>query len=430
MPKPILEQKAIYSDAIPQPRNPNEEDMIKYDALLQAISLGKIESLRQTLRVQEDVLKKENYSILAHFILTLDDYAKRSKEFPRYSWTYESKGLEMSAVLIKTCPALYLLKAHSIEDLKALHSKGIDLNTHIKGYNLLHQSVSGNFGTEQDIVKRVKWLIGQGIDFKSNDQAYGCGTPLHLYLANEQFELAQQFMNYLKEKLDFDARDREGKTVLIMATKVMSESTAGKLISWMSTQQIDYQDNDGRSALHYACILKLPMLITTFLAKNANLDLSDKYKKTPKDYLVKDDLLIVETLKSIEIHPGRDEKAKNNGLASLSDEKDNEVLATKEEAEKWKGIFQQYYKENPDDEDRADLNQLTVLCNEFTGKSLLNSINSRHQVALNALKTHTQKEAATNSDNTASSAGLFQTTSSSPDEADTLDFTTTLSSKQ
>lgn len=343
-------------DDIPQQ---NKDRIYKFfDIMLQSVEYSlKLQLLSQILQT-ENYTPHDSANIIAR--LPEDDYPPQYVKF----------FLQVKALLIKKYPALYLLVPFSIKHLQKLQQLGIPLTTNANGYNLLHQTVSANFGDTEEIKQRINWLIEQGIDFNSIDQAYGSGTPLHIYLANEQFDLALHLIKLCKNKLNLSARDKEHKTPLIIAAKVRAEQVVIELLPYLNKDTINLKDKDGRTALHYAIILGCPKAVQALINKGAKADIRDRFSKTALDCINFNSMQTEAVLKSIEIDQRRAENSSSNGVYYIVDKEDNEILATKSNAEK-------FFNKYKNDEDEQVVEYLDNLRKTLSGKSLITAIQEK-----------------------------------------------------
>ena len=82
---------------------------------------------------------------------------------------------------------------------------------------------------------------------------------------------------------------------------------------------LNAQDNQGMTALHYACLYGNEELAHLLLGKGAAVHLKNSEGRTPIDCLGADSRKIKQTLESISINPDRDEKStQNNFIDNLS----------------------------------------------------------------------------------------------------------------
>ncbi|MCD6046507.1 MAG: hypothetical protein K0S08_154 [Gammaproteobacteria bacterium] len=143
-------------------------------------------------------------------------------------------------------------------------------------------------------------------------------TILHFAFANENFPLAKQIIDSAEEhkkEIDFNVVDNEGKTVLILACKLGSNTAALYLLDLKSKGKniaINVQDKDGRTALHYACLLGMVEVAKKLVSLGANLTVTDNQGKTPVELCTAGLRGVATHLKSMGIDPSRDENAEKN----------------------------------------------------------------------------------------------------------------------
>jgi ankyrin repeat protein len=139
------------------------------------------------------------------------------------------------------------------------------------------------------------------LNMKIKDNAFG-NTPLHIFITNELNKEAILFLEEISKnkRLIHETIDSEGKTQLILATKTGQEDVALKILDIFTEIEIDKQDKDGRTALHYACILGCKKLIIRLVELGASMDIKDLNNTTPFAYLLKTpDNIICDILKAV-----------------------------------------------------------------------------------------------------------------------------------
>ncbi|MFN3234562.1 MAG: hypothetical protein ACE365_04000 [Gammaproteobacteria bacterium] len=147
------------------------------------------------------------------------------------------------------------------------------------------------------------------------------GSSVHVLLANEKFDEVLDAFENESRVFDFNARDLEGKTLLIIAAKVRAFGVVEKFLdeAQLTVEQINAHDEEHRTALYYACLLGAPFsTIEKLVLKGADWNYVDKNGYSPARLLdLEDEVirpLIEEVLLSIEILPGRSENAPLNSL--------------------------------------------------------------------------------------------------------------------
>lgn len=155
------------------------------------------------------------------------------------------------------------------------------------------------------------------------------GTPLHFALANEQFIEAINLSCCSKGKLDCSIKDCEGKTILIIAAKVLAPPNFMRnFLNNHPNQNLDAQDNSGATALHYACLYGNVKIVEMLIERGADSTIKDNLGLTPLDWVKQktpEDLM--NCLRSISLEPHRDSKAKDNTLNYIA------LINTKENLE-------------------------------------------------------------------------------------------------
>jgi ankyrin repeat protein len=214
------------------------------------------------------------------------------------------------------------LKTTSYSELKKLLEEKKDPNSNNNGFNALHQA--GNF--PQSIIKiRIELLLKYDINLNSQDcNSTYKNTPLHTFLANENIEIVEYLIataaSYNRQ-IDYQIADSEGKTPLILATKMRHEGMASLILKEMQLQvkkgikiNIDHQDNNDMTALHYACILGEFNLVKALISMGANVNSINNKKKTPLDCVFTSDEEIKDILDSVSVDSSRDINATSNAF--------------------------------------------------------------------------------------------------------------------
>ncbi len=142
---------------------------------------------------------------------------------------------------------------------------------------------------------------------------------IHCWLANEFFDYIQILIEMIPERINPNLCDGERygrKSVLILLSLLPpAGSLASEFIErYKSKLKFDYQDKNGKTALHYAVILGRHELVEQLISCRASITIQDKEGKTPFDYLNCKAGLIAHTLKSVDIEPSRDTKALKNSV--------------------------------------------------------------------------------------------------------------------
>jgi ankyrin repeat protein len=273
--------------------------------------------------------------------------------------------------------------------------KGVDVNYIERNYSALHASVVSK--DDLNFEERVVFLLNKGINPNLVYDKFG--TALHMAIANESFNdkmsqfTARTLIKYLQDpkyKYDWNIRDEEGKTILILAAKVRSRELVEDIISVKQRGvniDINAADNEGRSALHFAAALGNNASVIALLNAGANINLQDKYGRTPLHYAVMREELVKKILEEIFIDPERDENALRNHLLDINHEPvyigndpNKTIRAVKDEVDKvMPFILQQFESMSfPSQELKDfDINFMRIQSN-LTGKPLIKACMEGH----------------------------------------------------
>lgn len=185
---------------------------------------------------------------------------------------------------------------------------GANINIDERGYTALHAAV-----VSLNRCENVKILMQLGANPNFLEQIYGYGTPLHFAIANEYFDIAINLITLAGKKIDYSLQDKEGKTALIIATKVMSLEVVKKILS-ENKSCVNIADTQGRTALHLACVLGQHAIALELINAGADINARDKESNTPIHYASTNSTDTKNILKSIYIDPDRDKAAKKNAI--------------------------------------------------------------------------------------------------------------------
>lgn len=298
--------------------------------------------------------------------------------------------LKTATGLIEISSNLYPLWASTLslnqfKFLLKLTDNNIKVN--YQGHTLLHDAIL----TAYD--ELIALTIDQG-SVNSVDMADNFNnTPLHIAIANECYEKAIKLIKVAKEKnisIDFAIADKEKKTTLILSAKMRASHMVEFILNSMDEasrkQVVNLQDEDGKTALHYAMILGAKETVQGLLQAGASEDIKDKRGFKPRDYLsipkIEKEALIKKTLKSVSIDYTRDENARSNSLLgpyydmpSTLDGQSIEISSRKENS----GIEKLLRHDLLDVKEFYDTGKFTKLdnnffraqYNKFTGRSFL-----------------------------------------------------------
>lgn len=215
----------------------------------------------------------------------------------------------------------YFLNADADFNLmKRLISCGAKININHLGYTTLHSLICRDNADEM-----IEFLLENDIDINMCENMYGHGTVLHILIANENLKKTLDFIRLAhqhKKTIDYSAKDKEGKTLLIIATKVMSLPIVTRIID-ENKDCVDMTDNEGRTALHFACALGQTNIVDALINAGADINARDNQGNTPAHYAGLGRPVINLMLASIHIDPDRDSGAIKNAVF----DKDNKAIA-------------------------------------------------------------------------------------------------------
>jgi hypothetical protein len=124
-------------------------------------------------------------------------------------------------------------------------------------------------------VEQIKLHIAKGADFNKADQ-YGY-TPLKRAIEGHHPEAAIAIIE--SGKADLNAKDREGRTPLIVAASMGEPAIAEALIA--KGADVKAKDSYDRTALHAAILLGQKDLATLLIEKGVDVNATDKTGQTP-----------------------------------------------------------------------------------------------------------------------------------------------------
>jgi hypothetical protein len=192
------------------------------------------------------------------------------------------------------------------------------------------------------------------------DNTLGETPLLNLLIAQEYY--AQDSLDVLLKysftfkTLDVNTRDSEEKTGFTLAAKMRNSDLMRRFLDnadkLLTPIDVNAQDKDGRSAMHYAYLYGDKVMIHLLREAGAQLDILDKDGRTPEDLLrldIADSVKeVVSTLASIEIDVYRPEHARYNADTKCSDtgktlldqikDQRREALALLTDVSKGKGV--------------------------------------------------------------------------------------------
>lgn len=186
------------------------------------------------------------------------------------------------------------------------------LHEKYKGYTLLHSVAinSKNFTKSGKHRTMFHYLFNKGVNINSSYIHYG--TVLHMDIANEAIDTSISMIRYVQhlsmsaapnKRFDFTVQDFEGKTVLLLAVKIMSPRIVETLLSLRC--DVDIPDDQGRTPLMLALALGQPEIAKMLLLAGADHTKTDSLGKRTLDYADASQQETAEILKSIHIDPRR-----------------------------------------------------------------------------------------------------------------------------
>lgn len=182
---------------------------------------------------------------------------------------------------------------------------------------------------------------------------------LHFLLANERFIDVARLFSLMAKRIDPNLCDgsRYGKKSLLILLTLLPSS--GLLIHkfidvYKEDLLVNYQDDKGRTALHYAVILGRADVAGRLIGLGASTQIRDKDGLSPLDYLHCTEETICSTLKMVDIEPARDTKALRNSLTDhygrplmIQGAYSNQCKNTVELLKGGKQVLIKYIKGNP-----------------------------------------------------------------------------------
>lgn len=196
------------------------------------------------------------------------------------------------------------------ERMQQLISCGANVDVNFQGYTALHRAV---IKSDKSL---MQFLISNGANINIREYLDNFGTPLHICIANENFDVAPFMIDVAaksKYPCDFTVRDFEEKTALIIAAKTRASELVKKICT-IDKSCVNLQDNQGRTALHYACVLGDVHSVRALLAAGADVSIQDKNGNTPAHFASSGLMHIKEVLESIHIDSRRDSGASSNAI--------------------------------------------------------------------------------------------------------------------
>jgi ankyrin repeat protein len=190
------------------------------------------------------------------------------------------------------------------------------------GYTVLHKCSFLSKTFDLDLCER---LLVAGADINSaylslESPILGCGTILHGMIANENLDSTMQTIALAKKhhkKIDYAVKDGQGKTLLLITTKVMAAELFPMILAHTLLQDpklVNEPDHQKRTPLHIASALGCSDLASQLLAAGADPEARDIHNMTPLDYSRASKDTVNTFLESISIDPNRNVIAKANAF--------------------------------------------------------------------------------------------------------------------
>ncbi len=354
---------------------------------------------------------RELKKLIIPYLFELELNTRRIKNRSEVIKFLIAKGAEVGDILVSSL---------DFEAIKAFGENGVNLNYSNFGYTPLHAAVTSSENPERK--EQIEYLLKKGVDPNKNTEKLQVGTALHLTMANESFEIdaqhntvtkhdiAKYLLNLLPQyKYNWNIQDGEGKTPLILAAKMRATDLITQLIAKKNTGEaeinLNAQDNNGRTALHFCCALGDAEGVRALLEAGASVEVVDKQGQLPFDYTSLGVASVRGTLEEIHIDPDRDEYAINNHIVGIDGTPTRvkkhgaecDLLARKEDwdlfgeklltrlknshykEEKWREYDQKFFK----------------LQGNLSGKPLFQACLDGQKQARNDLLTHLTKESLT-----------------------------------
>lgn len=279
-------------------------------------NLSKSLSKRENTKIAYDLLKK----VITEGIHTTDAHKRRH-------------AIELIKSITSQCSIQLAPKpGYHLEHLKLLNEGGMLTNiNHFYGYNMLHGVLMTPTKPEThkaaiDMVLTEQALNQQAVFENDN-------TPVHLAVMQELDDRLDYVVTKANQKginLDLSIKNREGKTPLILAANRRKINTVSSLLK-MATRGdncVNLQDNNGKTALHYACALGSIDMVKNLVSHGARFDIQDNKGFLPKDEINIDAEQVADILRDAGINPERAENADSNYFLDDCHQRFLEILRT------------------------------------------------------------------------------------------------------
>lgn len=163
--------------------------------------------------------------------------------------------------------------------IMAFGNREVDFHARDKeGNRPAHLAAAGNRNPE--VLRALFLFNGEDIDVRNNKME----TPAHLAA---EFNTNSKVIDFLYEQgADFNLKDERGRTVLHRMSKANEHVLKEILESKPKGLQINVQDIDGETALHYAIKKRFrPKVLEAFVLAGADLDIENNKGETPRSLL-------------------------------------------------------------------------------------------------------------------------------------------------
>lgn len=220
-------------------------------------------------------------------------------------------------------------------------------------------------------------------------------TPLHLALGIENIQFANALLLACADLMNPNIQDSQGKSAFLLAVKMGNSAVVETFLMLASENRfnppldINLRDNQGRTALHYACAIGRPDLVQKLLKQGANPNIPDHSGKKPIEMASCSEEEILEIFNSVGINAQRDQLAPLNENPYPTTSYDN---SDDDEDEQKTEVFtkvnvQAYISLNPPD--APQMKEAQEQLSKLTGKSLVDAA-LEQQPHVRALLKHQQ----------------------------------------
>ena len=212
--------------------------------------------------------------------------------------------LKKNGVPYKHLLALPHFSLQELALIKSLHGSGIFNNTIEFGTTALHSHTVTS--SKEDSTAKLEFLIKNGANINLSHPYFG--SFLHLMAANEENDRVCHFIDFLKTNnkiFDFTTKDKEGKTLLLLATKLRLIPIVKKLLELKVDVGINTADPQERTPLMFAAAYGCREMVELLLNACADLHCKDNKGRTALDYAAMAKETIRQLFFEIYTHPDR-----------------------------------------------------------------------------------------------------------------------------